>query len=196
MIVLISLITWILSIWGINIPYASFVVKAIFESSITLVLAFFCWKIASSYLERKIQEGSPVLEKMKDDDNEFGSSTPRGRAHTLLPILRKLFGTILVTMVLLIVASSFGVNIGPLLAGAGVIGLAFGDSSLNFELRAWISDINDRLMVHSELNQDIENEFQMAGVEIPFPQRDLHLKSVDNDAIKAFQQATARESTA
>jgi len=74
--------------------------------------------------------------------------------------------------------------------------LAFGDSSLNFELRAWISDFNDNLMVRSELNQDIENEFQMAGIEIPFPQRDLHLKSVDTDAIKAFQQATMNGSSA
>jgi potassium efflux system protein len=68
--------------------------------------------------------------------------------------------------------------------------LVFGDSSLNFELRVWISDINDRMRVLSELNQDIENEFQIAGIEIPFPQRDLHLKSVDVDSIKAFQQAT------
>jgi len=68
---------------------------------------------------------------------------------------------------------------------------AFGDSSLNFVLRAWVSDFNDSYRVRSELNQDIENEFQMAGIEIPFPQRDLHLKSVDSDAIKAFQKATA-----
>ncbi len=74
--------------------------------------------------------------------------------------------------------------------------LAFGDSSLNFELRAWISDFNDSLRVRSELNQDIENEFQMAGIEIPFPQRDLHLKSVDTDAIKAFQQATMNGNSA
>jgi len=136
LIVIISLITWILSIWGIHIPYASFAVKALFESSITLILAFYCWKIASSFLERKIQEGNPVLEKIEDDDNEFGSSTPRGRAHTLLPILRKLFGSVLVTMVLLIVVSSFGVNIGPLLAGAGVIGLAVG-----FGAQKLVSDI-------------------------------------------------------
>ncbi|MFC1832311.1 hypothetical protein ACFL0S_09855 [Thermodesulfobacteriota bacterium] len=31
----------------------------------------------------------------------------------------------------------------------------FGDSSLNFELRVWISDINDRMRVFSELNQDV-----------------------------------------
>ena len=137
LIVLISLITWVLSIWGVDIPYGSFALRAIFESSITLVLAFFCWMIASSFLERKIQEGSPVLEKMEeDDDNEFGGSTPLGRVHTLLPILRKLFGSILLTMVLLIVASSFGVNIGPLLAGAGVIGLAVG-----FGAQKLVSDI-------------------------------------------------------
>ena len=68
--------------------------------------------------------------------------------------------------------------------------LAFGDSSLDFELRAWISDFNDSLMVRSELNQDIENEFQMAGIEIPFPQTDLHLRSIDTEAIRTFQQAT------
>ncbi|MFT5729609.1 MAG: potassium efflux system protein [Desulforhopalus sp.] len=74
--------------------------------------------------------------------------------------------------------------------------LAFGDSSLDFELRAWIADFDDFLTARSELNQDIENEFQMAGIEIPFPQRDLHLKSVDTDAIKAFQQATMSGSSA
>jgi len=137
LIVLISLITWTLSIWGVNIPYASYAVKAIYESSIALALAFLCWKVLSSFIERKIQEGSPVIEKVEEDnDDEFGSSTPRGRSHTLLPILRKVIGSILMTMVLLIVASSFGVNIGPLLAGAGVIGLAVG-----FGAQKLVSDI-------------------------------------------------------
>ena len=135
--VIITLITWILSIWGVNIPYASYAVKAIYESSIALVLAFLCWKVVSSFIERRIQEGSPVLETIEEDiDDEFGSSTPRGRSHTLLPILRKVIGSILLTMFLLIVASSFGVNIGPLLAGAGVIGLAVG-----FGAQKLVSDI-------------------------------------------------------
>ena len=60
--------------------------------------------------------------------------------------------------------------------------LAFGDSSLDFELRVWIHDFAERRTVLSELNNDINNEFEMAGIEIPFPQRDLHLRSssVDN----------------
>lgn len=55
--------------------------------------------------------------------------------------------------------------------------LSFGDSSLDFELRVWIHDFNERRIVLSELNNDINNEFDMAGIEIPFPQRDLHLHS-------------------
>jgi small-conductance mechanosensitive channel len=61
--------------------------------------------------------------------------------------------------------------------------LAFGASSLDFELRVWISDFNDKLIVLSELNQEIEYEFSNAGIEIPFPQSDLHLRSVDNEVI-------------
>ncbi len=57
--------------------------------------------------------------------------------------------------------------------------LDFGASSLDFELRVWIPDVLERLAVRSELNQDIENEFNLAGITIPFPQSDLHLRSVD-----------------
>ncbi len=60
--------------------------------------------------------------------------------------------------------------------------LAFGASSLDFELRVWVPDFADRMQVLSELNQEIENEFSMAGIEIPFPQADLHLRSVDRQA--------------
>ena len=60
--------------------------------------------------------------------------------------------------------------------------LAFGASSLDFELRAWVSNFDHRIEVLSELNEDIESEFQSAGIEIPFQQTDLHLRSVDQEA--------------
>lgn len=56
-----------------------------------------------------------------------------------------------------------------------VLFLAFGDSSLNFELRLFVRDIGQRLSVLSELNFAIEAAFREAGIEIPFPQRDLHI---------------------
>lgn len=57
--------------------------------------------------------------------------------------------------------------------------LAFGESSLDFEVRVWIPEFLDKVQVLSDLNQDIENEFALQNIEIPFPQRDLHLRSVD-----------------
>ncbi|MGW8312170.1 MAG: mechanosensitive ion channel family protein [Desulfuromonadales bacterium] len=57
----------------------------------------------------------------------------------------------------------------------------FGDSSIDFELRVWISDISKRLKVRSELGQAVDAHFREAGVSIPFPQRDLHLRSIETN---------------
>jgi len=57
-----------------------------------------------------------------------------------------------------------------------VLFLEFGESSLNFELRCFIHEIDKRLLCRSELNFAIERAFREHGVEIPFPQRDLNLK--------------------
>lgn len=54
----------------------------------------------------------------------------------------------------------------------------FGDSAINFELRVWIADINQRLRIRSELGLAIDRQFRAAGIVIPFPQRDLHLQSI------------------
>lgn len=53
----------------------------------------------------------------------------------------------------------------------------FGDSSLNFELLAWTLDPKKRPDVLSELNRAIDEIFRKNKIEIPFPQRDLHLRS-------------------
>ena len=54
----------------------------------------------------------------------------------------------------------------------------FGESSLDFELRCFVSDVDKRLDVLSDLNFAIDKAFREAGIEIPFPQRDLHLRTV------------------
>jgi potassium efflux system protein len=56
-----------------------------------------------------------------------------------------------------------------------VLFLNFEESSLDFELRVRINDFSDRRLVQSELNQAIDRKFRSAQIEIPFPQRDLHL---------------------
>lgn len=53
----------------------------------------------------------------------------------------------------------------------------FGDSSLNFDLRFWTHELWDVDVVCSEIRFSIDQAFRQAGVTIPFPQRDLHLKT-------------------
>jgi small-conductance mechanosensitive channel len=59
--------------------------------------------------------------------------------------------------------------------------IGFGASSLDFELRAWC-DFSEGLRIKTELNLGIHDALKEAGIEIPFPQRDLHLRSVDAKA--------------
>ena len=54
----------------------------------------------------------------------------------------------------------------------------FGDSSLNFELRVFLHNVDSRLGVISDINFAIDKAFKEEGIEIPFPQRDLHVKSL------------------
>lgn len=57
-----------------------------------------------------------------------------------------------------------------------VLFINFGDSSLDFELRAFILDADYFLRVSSELRFAIDKAFRERGIEIPFPQTDLHIK--------------------
>ncbi len=54
---------------------------------------------------------------------------------------------------------------------------AFADSSLDFALLAWIADPRDDMRVSSDLRFSIDQAFRDAGITIPFPQRDFHLRS-------------------
>jgi small-conductance mechanosensitive channel len=53
----------------------------------------------------------------------------------------------------------------------------FGDSSLDFVLRAYTDDVGGRWRIGSELNRMVFEAFGRADIEIPFPQRDLHIRS-------------------
>lgn len=60
----------------------------------------------------------------------------------------------------------------------------FGDSSLNFQLLVWIDvRTTPRRLVRSGLYFTIFEEFKKAGIEIPFPQRDIHIRSTVEKAL-------------
>ena len=55
-------------------------------------------------------------------------------------------------------------------------------SRRHFELRVWIADFDDRRTVQSDLLLEIDRRFRDLDIEIPFPQSDLHLRSIDDSA--------------
>ena len=68
----------------------------------------------------------------------------------------------------------------------------FGDSSLNFRVLAYVADISERFEALSDLHFTIDEEFRAHDIEIPFPQRDLHVRSIDSDV--AFRHRPTGES--
>ena len=97
---------------------------------VTLLVAYVAWVLGRLAIDRNLQEVSvgPKLPGM-DSDNE---AAPGSRLQTILPLLRAAFGILIAVIAALIVLSRLGVNTAPLIAGAGVFGLAvsFGSQSL------------------------------------------------------------------
>jgi len=58
----------------------------------------------------------------------------------------------------------------------------FGDSSLNFILRVWSATFDESIRLRSAIAVEVNDALKAAGIEIPFPQRDLHVRSVAPDA--------------
>jgi potassium efflux system protein len=63
----------------------------------------------------------------------------------------------------------------------------FGDNSLNFVVRTYLPDLDNRLVVVDALHTNIDRAFRTANIEIAFPQRDLHLRSVDSSVADALR---------
>jgi len=66
--------------------------------------------------------------------------------------------------------------------------MGFGDSGLDFQLRAW-SEAAKCINLESELRFEIFRTFKEAGIKIPFPQRDLHLRSVTAEGLNTIPPA-------
>jgi small-conductance mechanosensitive channel len=81
-------------------------------------------------------------------------------------------------------AHSMVVTRSPTVESPSVLFKEFGDSALVFELRCFITDIDYYRQVASEFNYCIVSDFKEAGIEIPFPQTDLHLKSSEISEFK------------
>jgi potassium efflux system protein len=72
---------------------------------------------------------------------------------------------------------------GPMVTFEG-----FGESTLNFVIRCYLPNMDNRLSTIHELHMTIDQEFRAAGIRIAFPQRDIHIRSVED----VFPLARAR----
>lgn len=106
---------WDLAAWAESEAGAGFI-GAFFDVAVIVILAVAVWIAVASWVEHRL---SP----------ETGTGEPGAREKTLLAIFRNAFSIVLITMTAMIVLSEIGIDIGPLIAGAGVLGLAIGFGS-------------------------------------------------------------------
>lgn len=74
--------------------------------------------------------------------------------------------------------------------------LGFGESSLDFRIVFWIANADTRLSIQSEVSVKLNQLIKDAGIEIPFPQRDLHLRSAEAkifDRIHAVDESISQK---
>ncbi|MFM7835477.1 MAG: hypothetical protein ACKPJD_27080, partial [Planctomycetaceae bacterium] len=72
----------------------------------------------------------------------------------------------------------------------------FGDSTLNLVLRCYLPNLDHRLKAITELHAAIHERFAAEGIEIAFPQRDLHLRTLPPGVVlgAVSQEAAAEQS--
>ena len=73
--------------------------------------------------------------------------------------------------------------------------IGFGDNSIDLELRFWIDDPSNGVgNVRSEVLLAVWDRFQKEGIDIPFPQRDIHVSGLSPKMISAIQEDTNNDS--
>ncbi len=112
---------YLLAIWGVDIQFGIAVTKAAFNILIVVLICYVFWEVISAMIQRRLAVEMPETDEDMEEGGAGGS-----RIGTLLLLLRKFMLAVIIVMATLIMLSSIGVNIGPLIAGAGVIGLAIG----------------------------------------------------------------------
>jgi small conductance mechanosensitive channel len=111
--------------WGINVvpwlltnQFSRSLIIALISIIITVAVALFLWEVTNAYILARIERLSST-----------GRTRQASRLRTLLPMLRATIGVVIGLTAGLICLSKIGVNAAPLLAGAGVVGIAVGFGS-------------------------------------------------------------------
>ncbi|WP_419787100.1 mechanosensitive ion channel domain-containing protein [Pseudodesulfovibrio sp.] len=114
---------YLLRAWGVDIRFGRNLVAAGINTLITLVLAYIFWISVSNFIGRKLREAPGAAGGHAEGE---GGGHGGDRFSTLLQLVRKFIFAAITVISVLIILSSLGVDIGPLLAGASVFGIAIG----------------------------------------------------------------------
>lgn len=96
------------------------VARGIIGGIVILLAADLLWHLVKAYIDGKLLD-SPVDGEISDEEK-----VKRARLQTLLPIFRNIVAVVIALIAVLMVLSGVGIEIGPLIAGAGVVGVAVG----------------------------------------------------------------------
>lgn len=95
-------------------------VRGALSAVVIVLVADFVWRLTRALIDRKLAE----TEGGGEPDSE--EAQRRARLRTLLPILRNVLFVVVTLIAAMMALSAMGVEIGPLIAGAGVVGVAIG----------------------------------------------------------------------
>jgi len=112
---------WILDIWNVDLPIGEAVVRTLIKILMVVLICYVAWGLINAAIQRRMSKEMPEADEEQEEGGAGGS-----RIGTLLLLLRKFLLVVILVMAVLIILSALGVNIGPLIAGAGVFGLAIG----------------------------------------------------------------------
>jgi small-conductance mechanosensitive channel len=114
-------------VWGLDLgrlaasdTLVTRLLRGTLSAVVIVLVADFAWHVVRAMIDRKLAEASSGLQPSDEEVRR------RARIRTLLPIVRNVTFIVLVVMVVLMALAALGVEIGPLIAGAGVIGVAIG----------------------------------------------------------------------
>ncbi|MEM1382295.1 MAG: mechanosensitive ion channel family protein [Pseudomonadota bacterium] len=151
---------WGFDIWTITKgPGAPLWAGALWDIAFTLLIALFAWRLirAAFYRDRRGVSGEDVEDSAAD--------TAGTRLDTLVPLARNVLLFMLGIVVVMIVLSALGVDIGPLLASAGIVGIAIGFGAQTlvrdiFSGAFFLIDDAFRVGEYIELDQDLRGEVE------------------------------------
>ncbi len=106
------------------------IARGVLGGIVILLVADLVWHLMKTYIDAKLMESLPA-----DSDSEEMKAS-RARLQTLLPIFRNILAVVIVIIAIMMVLSGLGVQIAPLIAGAGVVGVAVG-----FGAQAIVKDV-------------------------------------------------------